>query len=71
MKKVVVTEYCDRCKKELPRSKIYHDMFSSDRLDIKFDRMIYSKIHIVKKFNSLIEKIFIIMLFNNTYFSYI
>ena len=42
MKKVVVTEYCDRCKKELPRDKTYHDMFSSDRLDIKFDRMKFS-----------------------------
>lgn len=44
MKKVVVTEYCDRCKKELPRSKMYHDMFSYDRLDIKFDRIRFSGI---------------------------
>lgn len=44
MKKVVVTEYCDRCKKELPRSKVYHDIFSSDCLNIKFDRIRFSGI---------------------------
>lgn len=44
MRKVVVTEYCDRCKKELPRSSICHDTFSSDRLDIKFDRIRFSGI---------------------------
>lgn len=44
MRKVVITEYCDRCKKELPRDKTYHDMFSYDRLDIKFDRIRFSGI---------------------------
>ena len=42
MKKVVITEYCDRCKMELPRSKIYHNVFSSDHLHIKFDRIKFS-----------------------------
>ena len=42
MKKVVITEYCDRCKMELPRSKIYHDIFSFDHLNIKFDRIRFS-----------------------------
>ena len=44
MKKIVITEYCDRCKKELPRDKTYHSLFSSDRLDIKFDRIRFSGI---------------------------
>ena len=39
MYKRTVKLYCDRCKKEISESSIYHQIFDSKNLHIKFQRL--------------------------------